>query len=163
MEGFAPLEGGCQCGALRYELSAPPLVVYACHCTNCQRITASAFSISCIVSEDAFAIVKGEPKELEWDADSGTRRYGKLCGDCGVRIIHGQKPTNNVLSLRGGTLGDVRWAAPAGDIWTSSALPWVQFAPDSLTFERQPTMDEYMKAAAHWRAQAVKAGLLPAA
>ena len=32
-----PLVGGCQCGGLRYEISQPPLMIYNCHCTNCQE------------------------------------------------------------------------------------------------------------------------------
>jgi hypothetical protein len=41
-----PLTGGCQCGALRYEITPAPSLVYTCHCTDCQRLTSSAFSSS---------------------------------------------------------------------------------------------------------------------
>ena len=41
-----PLTGGCQCGKVRYEIRAAPLMVYNCHCTTCQRISAGAFNIS---------------------------------------------------------------------------------------------------------------------
>jgi len=37
------LEGGCACGAVRYRLTAPPLIVHACHCRDCQKLTGSAF------------------------------------------------------------------------------------------------------------------------
>ena len=40
-----PLKGGCMCGAVRYEITCEPTRVYACHCTDCQRATTSAFSI----------------------------------------------------------------------------------------------------------------------
>jgi hypothetical protein len=36
-----PLTGGCQCGALRYEIRAEPLTLYVCHCTECQRQSAA--------------------------------------------------------------------------------------------------------------------------
>jgi hypothetical protein len=49
-----PLGGGCMCGAVRYEISELPLRVYACHCTDCQRITGSAFSLGVVVSAGAF-------------------------------------------------------------------------------------------------------------
>jgi hypothetical protein len=29
------LEGGCACGSVRYRLTAPPLIVHACHCRDC--------------------------------------------------------------------------------------------------------------------------------
>ncbi len=39
-----PQTGGCQCGAIRYEITEEPQQVYACHCRDCQRLTSSAFS-----------------------------------------------------------------------------------------------------------------------
>ena len=48
-----PQTGGCLCGALRYEITAPPLVAYTCHCTACQRLTGSAFSSAVVVAAEA--------------------------------------------------------------------------------------------------------------
>jgi hypothetical protein len=144
-----PLEGGCQCGAVRYRLSAPPLMIYNCHCKNCQKITGSAFVVSASVLESSFVIVKGTPKRIEWTADSGNRRFGDFCGDCGSRIVNGQVPSMGVLSLRAGTFDDTSWVEPVGDIWTRSAQPWVRFGP--LTAERQPK--DYSQFVEHFRAQ----------
>ena len=44
-----PQTGGCLCGAVRYEITQPPLVAYTCHCTVCQRLTGSAFSSAIVV------------------------------------------------------------------------------------------------------------------
>jgi hypothetical protein len=41
-----PQTGGCQCGALHYEITQAPIMVYTCHCTDCQRMTSSAFGHS---------------------------------------------------------------------------------------------------------------------
>ena len=40
------LVGGCACGAVRYELTKPPLALFACHCTDCQKMTAAAYSLA---------------------------------------------------------------------------------------------------------------------
>ena len=40
-----PQTGGCHCGKIRYEISEAPQLVYTCHCTDCQRLTSSAFSM----------------------------------------------------------------------------------------------------------------------
>lgn len=132
-----PLVGGCQCGALRYEIKQAPLMVYNCHCTNCQTIGGGAFSTPVTVIEASFAFTKGQPKTVEWTSDAGNLRYGWFCADCGTRIAHGQRP-GGVLSLRGGTLDDTSWIEPVGDIWTRSAQPWVVFG-DRLKIEQQPT------------------------
>jgi hypothetical protein len=133
-----PLVGGCQCGALRYAIAQPPLMVYNCHCTNCQTVGGGAFSTPVTVIESSFAFTKGQPKTIEWASDAGNRRFGWFCGDCGSRIANGQIP-GGVLSVRGGTLDDTSWIEPVGDIWTRSAQPWVVFSGDRLKTDQQPT------------------------
>jgi len=46
-----PLAGGCSCGAVRYAVSQPPLMVYNCHCTNCQKVSGGAFSTAVTILE----------------------------------------------------------------------------------------------------------------
>ncbi|MEQ1930545.1 MAG: GFA family protein [Parvularculaceae bacterium] len=144
-----PLLGGCHCGSLRYALSAPPLMIYNCHCANCQKITGSAFTIAATVMETALAFTAGAPARVEWKADSGNVRFGLFCGACGSRIANGQTPSVGVLSLRAGTFDDTSWVEPVGDIWTKSAQPWVRFG--ALTSEGQPK--DYAPFVESYRAQ----------
>ncbi len=134
-----PLVGGCQCGALRYEISQPPLMIYNCHCTNCQTIGGGAFSTPATILEASLVFTKGEPRSFEWSSDAGNRRAGWFCGDCGSRIAHAQVPSSGLLSLRAGTLDDTSWVEPVGDIWTRSAQPWIVFSGERLQTEQQPT------------------------
>jgi hypothetical protein len=144
-----PLEGGCHCGAVRYRVSAAPMTVYNCHCKNCQKITGSAFVVSAMIPAAGFAIVQGTPARFEWKADSGARRFGYFCGDCGSRLAHGQVPSSGVVSLRAGTLDDTSWIEPVGDIWTKSAQPGVRFG--QLTAAAQP--QDYSPFIERFRAQ----------
>ena len=66
-----PQTGGCQCGSIRYEITEAPQLVYTCHCTDCQRLTSSAFSIGVVVSDRAFRLIGVEPRQLQRTADSG--------------------------------------------------------------------------------------------
>lgn len=54
-----PQTGGCQCGALRYEITEAPQLTYACHCTDCQRPTSSAFPMAIVVPGAAFWVTTG--------------------------------------------------------------------------------------------------------
>jgi len=146
-----PIEGGCHCGALRYEVSGPPLMIYCCHCTNCQKITGSAFVMSATIVEASFGFTKGESKKIEWKSDAGNDRYGHFCGDCGCRIAHGQTPSIGVLSLRAGTFDDTSWVWPGGHIWLRSAQPWFQPAESDTTCDVQPT--DYSAFVEHFKAQ----------
>ena len=134
-----PLEGGCQCGALRYELNAAPITLYACHCSNCQKQTGSAFVLSTVIPEAAFSFTEGKPGKTEWEADSGAQRFGYYCKDCGNRIANGQTPSTGILSLRAGNFDDTSWVRPAGHIWVKSAQPWIKFDKDDLLCDKQPT------------------------
>jgi hypothetical protein len=134
-----PLLGGCQCGAVRYAITQPPMMIYNCHCTNCQRIGGGAFSTPLTVLEASFAFTNAQPRTFEWMSDAGNRRIGWLCGECGCRIAHGQIPSNGILSVRSGTLDDTTWVEPVGDIWTKSAQSWVPFSTERLRSEQQPT------------------------
>lgn len=146
-----PLVGGCMCGALRYEVSAPPLMIYNCHCTNCQKISGSAFNTSVIVAETALRFTAGEPSRVEWVSDKGTTRCGLFCGACGTRIVNGGKPSTGVFSLRAGTLDDTSWVQPVGDLYTRSAQPWMRFIEGGLRAETTP--DSYAPFIAAFRAQ----------
>ncbi len=134
-----PLEGGCQCGKLRYEVSMPPLMIYCCHCTNCQKISGSAFVLSATILEPSFQFTAGDARKTEWISDAGNQRFGYFCGDCGTRIAHGQTPSIGVLSLRAGAFDDRSWVEPSGHIWTKSAQRWIKFDDADILCAEQPT------------------------
>src|SRR5260370_21498459 len=66
-----PQAGDCQCGKIRCEITEEPKSVYTCHCTACQRLTSSAFSLGLVVAEKAFKMSGVEPRPLQRLADSG--------------------------------------------------------------------------------------------
>ena len=53
-----PMTGGCQCGAIRYEITSFPLLLYTCNCTDCQRQTGSAFALNMPVRFRDFHILQ---------------------------------------------------------------------------------------------------------
>ena len=109
-----PITGGCQCGAVRYELSADPLGLYACHCTECQKQSSSAFGMSMPVARDGFRVVKGEPKTWVRASDSGRTVTCHFCGDCGTRLFHERAP--GFLNVKAGTLDDTSGLRPVGNL-----------------------------------------------
>lgn len=146
-----PYTGGCQCGAIRYEVTDEPLTLYACHCTACQKQSSSAFGMTMKVAREAFRITRGEPKSFTSYADSGKEKRGYFCGACGTRI-YGDAPSKpEIVSLKPGTLDDTRWLRPVGNLWTDSAQPWVPIDKDALNYPRQPESQDDLNA--RWKAQ----------
>jgi len=106
-----PQTGGCLCGALRYEITEAPQMVYTCHCTDCQRLTSSAFSMAIVVADGAFQLTRGEPRPQQKTADSGRVNTVWICPQCGSWICGAPTP-GSVLRVPAGTLDDTSWLRP---------------------------------------------------
>ncbi|WP_127520685.1 GFA family protein [Mesorhizobium sp. Z1-4] len=142
-----PINGGCQCGAVRYSITGRPIVFYLCHCTECQRHTSSAFGESLRLRRKDLA-VEGGMSRFTRMSESGKRREGYFCPQCGVRIVHGTAGSEQV-NIKAGTLDDTSWLAPAGHIWTASKQKFVTIGDDEPCWDHQPD-DGYAALIARW-------------
>ena len=118
-----PQTGGCLCGKIRYEISDAPRLVYTCHCTECQHLTSSAFSIALAIA--GFRLTGDEPQPLESIADSGRVKIRWVCPECGCWLFSTGKPGDGLYRVRGGTLDDTSWLRPTMHFWTRSKQPWI--------------------------------------
>jgi hypothetical protein len=123
-----PLEGGCQCGFVRYRVEREPLGLAVCHCRECQRQSGSAFGISLAVPDGAFQLVSGALKTFEVKCDSGRIKTCAFCPECGTRIFH---QTVGDMSVKAGTLDDTSWLRPDSHYWTTRKQSWV-LLPDGV-------------------------------
>jgi hypothetical protein len=131
------LSGGCQCGAVRYEVSAEPLELYVCHCRECQKQSASAFGISVIVPAHAFVLRRGHLKTWTRPTDSGGILECMFCVECGSRIRH-SNPRVTTVSIKGGSLDEPVELTNAVHIWTTRKLPGVVIPNGATEFPGEP-------------------------
>ena len=118
--------GGCNCGAIRYQLLAAPIVVHCCHCTWCQRETGSAFVLNALIETSNVAVLQGEPTRFHLATPSGKGQDVMRCGACGVAVFSHYAGLGDKLAfVRVGTLDDPSVAPPSIHIFTSSKQPWV--------------------------------------
>lgn len=81
-----PLQGGCPCGHIRYQINLPPLLVQTCHCTLCQRQMGSAFAINAIIESSAVSLLPSAPlttplsKAEQQSSSSSSTSSGSVCG-----------------------------------------------------------------------------------
>ena len=148
-----PVGGGCQCGAVRYRLKAAPRAIYSCHCKDCQRFSGATHTISMVVRRADFEIAAGAPAGYDRLADSGRVVRMMACPICGVKSWNEPLASPDLIILKAGSLDDMGWAAPVGNIWTDSAPPWTRFDPDVPNFpgqppDRQTLIDAYAAAVA---------------
>lgn len=142
-----PVAGGCHCGAVRYEVVARPLGVYACHCKDCQRFSGAAFSLSMVVRKADLRVTKGTPDSYRKTADSGRVALMHGCAVCGTRLWNEPLASPDVLIVKPGTLDESGWAVPAGNIWVSRKLAWVAIDPAMPSFAGQPASRDPLYAA----------------
>jgi hypothetical protein len=132
------LYGGCQCGAMRYELSGKPLEVYICHCSECRKQSASASGISVIVSRQVFRLTQGEPNFWSRPTDTGNTLRCAFCPNCGTRLWHQRLGATETLSVKGGSLDHPINVERAIHIWTSRRLPGIIIPAGAAQFPEEP-------------------------
>ena len=129
--------GGCQCGAVRYAFSGPIPAAYACHCGECKKQSASAFSMSIPMAYDALT-VDGSPKVLETTAYSGKRKYNYFCAECGTRLWHSGTNPPTAITLKVGTLDHSGDIAPLGHLWVSKKQAGITLDHETDQYQTQP-------------------------
>ena len=94
------MRGGCLCGAVRFELTAPPVSASYCHCTRCQRRTGTAASAQASIEPGSLRLVQGEEHVGAWEpADGWAKLFCRLCG----AALFSRHPTDrDVFSVRMG-------------------------------------------------------------
>ena len=132
------IEGGCNCGAVRYTLEGVPLAVAACHCTRCQRQSGSAFSVNLVFKASAVTVTGTLAAYDDPETSSGAPVRREFCAACGSPIRSVPAANPRIVAIKAGTADEPGGLAPTLHIWTRSKLPWVeipaalpQFAQDA--------------------------------
>jgi hypothetical protein len=137
------IEGGCRCGAVRYRLKLDHLPkVYACHCLDCQTWSGSAFSLQCIVPEDALE-VSGTPYFYERVSDDGERvSRQRGCSVCITRVFNTNTRRPGLAVVRAGTLDRSNELSIVAHIWAKRKLSGIDIPADVPSWpENAPPAD----------------------
>jgi hypothetical protein len=127
-----PLQGGCLCGAIRYEVTAPFLSAGYCHCTRCQRRTGTGSSANGRVPQSGFRLLSGTELLRKWEPPQGG--VSKLfCGTCGSALFSGEPLGDEEVALRLGTLDGDPGIRPQYRMFTDFACVWEPLPDDGLT------------------------------
>jgi len=126
-------------------MSALPLLTMACHCRGCQRMTASAYSLTAMFPIDNFTIAIGEP--VIGGLHSVHRHY--FCPYCMSWLFTRPHGVDQFVNVRPTMLDDVSWFAPFIETYVSERLPWAN-TPASYSFDEFPRMEEYANLVAEY-------------
>jgi hypothetical protein len=130
-----PITGGCNCGAVRFEITEPFRSSTYCHCTRCQRRTGAAASANGRTSADAFHIVQGEDRIRSWKPAEGAEKC--FCGDCGSALF---SRGAGRIGVRLGAVDGDPGIRPSARQYVAYAAVWEDLPDDGLPrhSERNP-------------------------
>jgi len=145
-----PLQGGCDCGHIRYQMERAPLVVHCCHCRWCQRETGSAFALNAAIEASEVTLLRGSPEQVDTPSNSGKGQFISRCPHCKLALWSNYSGAGNSLHfVRVGTLDEPDHLPPDVHIFTASKQPWVILPPQT------PAFSEYYNRDAVWSAQSL--------
>ena len=132
------IDGGCHCGAITYEANVNPEKVIVCHCTDCQKLSGTAFRTVVFTEDENFDLKSGELKTYIKIAESGNERIQAFCPNCGSPIYStsvGEAP--KMLGLRVGAINQRSELQPSKQVWCRSAQAWLGQIGDMHKVEKQ--------------------------
>lgn len=134
------IQGGCFCGALRYEADINPKMIGICHCRDCQLFSGSAFRTATGVPLEHFQFTKGEPNFFDKTADSGLVRRMAFCGTCGSHICSYSDASEDApfISLRAATADNFEDLVPSFEFFCDSKVAWLPDLEKAFKFPRMP-------------------------
>jgi hypothetical protein len=135
--------GGCRCGRIRFRVTLPAMLSMACHCGGCQRMTASAFSLSIAVQRDRFEITRGQEVVVKGGEQLDDEAGHRHCSFCKSWLFTEVPERLGFVNVRTTMLDDTSGLEPFIETQTAEKLPWAT-TPAKHSFERFPPMDEYL-------------------
>ncbi len=133
-----PIEGACMCGECRMRISVPPIITMACHCRGCQKLSASAFSLTAMIPSEAFEVIKGEPVV---GALHGASQYF-YCPHCLNWLFTRPAGMDMFVNIRPTLFDAAAWSTPFIETCVSEKLPWARTSAKH-SFDQYPPAERY--------------------
>lgn len=134
-----PLEGGCICDRVRFQITHAPLISFACHCRGCQKLTSSAFSLAVMVPLDHFAVTNGETVIGALRKPDGAYRF---CDWCKCWITSEPTAANGIINVRSTLIDESNAFEPFIEMWVKEKVLWAS-TPAKYSFDEKPALSEF--------------------
>lgn len=118
------VHGSCHCRNIRFEAEVDAEDTTICHCTDCQKLTGSAYRVSVPAAEGSFRLLAGEPRIYVKTGDNGARRAQAFCPNCGSPLYTYAVDDPRIYGLRAGGIAEREALVPRRQKWCRSALRW---------------------------------------
>jgi hypothetical protein len=126
------LTGGCNCGAVRFEVSEPLQSALQCWCRRCQRRSGAGSGPNARTAPGSFRFLGGGEDAVEaWDpGDGGWEKV--FCRRCGSQICSRDPGDHSKVSVRFGVFDQDPGIRITAHQFTAFAAPWARPPDDGL-------------------------------
>lgn len=129
--------GGCACGAIRYEISGEPAVMVDCQCRQCQRSSGTGHQ-SHLTFIAAEVKVDGNASVYQTVGEGGTVKQRGFCSTCGSAVFMTFPEMPEVYIVTPASLDDPSRYQPQLVSWTATGYSWDHLDPAVPKFEKMP-------------------------
>ena len=116
--------GGCQCGAVRWHVTAVNDSSHICHCRMCQKAAGNFFAALIGVPRDALTWTRGAPATFA-SSDKASRGF---CRDCGTPLSF-RYIAEDTIDVALGSLDEPARVPPIVAYGVESRMPWFDALP----------------------------------
>ena len=128
-------QGGCHCGAVRYEVAGEPQHVALCHCSDCRKSSGAPMVAWAAFTEEQFKLVEGEP--VTFNSSGAAMR--SFCPKCGSGLYYRNAEfLPGIVDIQSATLDDPEALPTGAHIQTAERIGWMETAHSLPAFERFP-------------------------
>lgn len=128
-------EGGCFCGAIRYQVDGKPMNSMVCHCRTCRRVAAAPVVAWVTFPAAQFRVLRGKPAEFH-STPPVRRTY---CAACGTPLTYEHDDSRDSVDVTTCSLDDPDQFPPTHHSWLSHDLRWLRFGDGLPTFQQSRT------------------------
>ena len=120
------VNGSCHCGAITFEAEVDPARVAICHCTDCQKLTGSAFRVTVTTTREQLQLLRGAPRVYKKTGESDAKSYQHFCGSCGSPLYRSgdSDDCQAEIGLRWGAIAERDELVPRKQSWCRSRPDW---------------------------------------
>ncbi len=127
---MSELKGTCQCGGVRIAVEVPFLLVSACHCATCKKISGGGGTASGRARTEDVRILQGRDLITTYQPAEGSAK--SFCARCGTNLFGGGWPDTEFTSVRLSALDEPFEGPLEAHTFVRSLAPW-ETLPDDGT------------------------------
>jgi len=130
------VEGGCYCGAVRYEAAGEPLLKAECFCGECQKVSGGNSVFVMAKPAQGVTVTKGKVKPFKRDdLEHGVTR--EFCPDCGTHLWTKAPGFPQGVILKVGSMDDPsQFGAPDTAQFACDTQPYHRLPDDKPVFQK---------------------------